>query len=194
MHCLPRVGRAILALAVAAALAGCVELLPQGQTTVKSPWRSYEEAKTAIDRIVPGRTTVAELNSAGIDPYNNANVQILSYSDILLRFPVAGLIAQEHLDSGLRTCLYAGKACTGYAIAIKETTHDRTGEFWSDTFRFKRVVDTVGWSFNALILIVDGRVVYTLYAGQPIIHEQEVTRQPLGPLQNWGDSIPLGFR
>jgi hypothetical protein len=52
------------------------------------------------------------------------------------------------------------------------------------------VVDVHGWSFHALILAVDGRVVYVLHGGEPIIKEQETNKQPLGPLQGWGDAIP----
>jgi len=41
-----------------------------------------------------------------------------------------------------------------------------------------------GWSFNGIILIVDERVVYTLYGGQPKLHTEETSRQPLGPFQD----------
>jgi hypothetical protein len=29
--------------------------------------------------------------------------------------------------------------------------------------------------------------VYAVYGGQPTVHETEVNRNPLGPLQGWGD-------
>jgi hypothetical protein len=32
--------------------------------------------------------------------------------------------------------------------------------------------------------------VFTLYGGQPIVHEMERNKQPLGPLQGWGDIVP----
>ena len=38
--------------------------------------------------------------------------------------------------------------------------------------------------------MVDDTVVYTLYGGQPRISEKEQNRQPLGPLQGWGDFLP----
>ena len=171
-----------------AALCGCSELLPRGQEEVHSPWHNFTEARDAIDRIAPEKTTVAELRDLGIDPYLSPNVQLLSYSDILLRFPMTMSDGRDHLDAGLRRCLESGKACTGYAIAVRETHRDRTGNFWVDTFGFKRVTDVTGWSFNALILLVDDQVVYTLYSGQPQLREQEVTRQPLGPLQGIGEA------
>ena len=138
-------------------------------------------------RIVPGETTREGLARLGIDPYASPNVQLLTYSDIALRFP--GALPEGSLDAGLRACLAAGKACEGYSIQVRDVKRDRTGPFWPDAFGFRRVVDVSGWSFNALILLVDGRVVYTLYGGQPNLREQEVTRQPLGPLQNFGESI-----
>lgn len=152
-----------------------------------SPWASFDEARAAIERIVPGRTTTEELRAAGIDPYASANVQLLSYSDVMLRFPSSSGLEQP--DAGLRQCLRAGKGCTGYAISARGAKRDRTGTFWQDALGFKRVVEVTGWSFNALVLLVDDRVVYTLYGGQPKLHELEVTRQPLGPLQNVGEAI-----
>jgi hypothetical protein len=173
-------------------LAGCAALLPASESAVRSPWRTFDEARTAIERIDSERTTLAELRSAGIDPYASPNIQLLSYSDILLRFPLGGNAASGRLDRGLRECLEVGKACTGYSINVREVKRDHTGPFWLDALGFKRVVETTGWQFNALILMVGDRVVYTLYSGQPRLHEHEVTRHPLGPLQNFGESIPVG--
>ena len=185
--------RASLAAFIAAAglLAGCAALLPKGEAAVENPWHSFDEAKAAIERIVPEQTSAAELRAQGIDPYTSSNVQLLSYSDILLRFPMNGSFEHDGLDHGLRTCLDAGKACTGYSITIREVKRDRTGGFFLDMLGFKRVTDTSGWSFNALILLVNDRAVYTLYGGQPIVREHEVAIQPLGPVQSLGNSLPV---
>jgi hypothetical protein len=184
-----RAGR--IALAVAAGLAaGCADLLPKAQSEVSSPWSSFEGARAAIERIEPGRTTVAGLREAGIDPYATPNVQLLTYSDIALRFPIN--LGRDRIDAGLRECLEAGKACTGYSINARDVRRDRVGGFWKDTLGFRREVEVKGWSFNALVLLVNERVVYTLYGGQPNVLEHEVTRQPLGPVQNFGESLPLG--
>jgi len=182
------VGRAIIA--IAAALVGCVELLPKSQSEVQSPWQDFAGAKTAIERIVPYQTTRQDLHANGIDPYASANITLLTYSDIILRFPLGGAVPQEKMDRGLRECLNAGRACYGYAIVARDTRRDRTANFWLDSLNFYRKVDVSGWSFNATILLVDDTVVYVIYGGQPIIREQEISRQPLGPLQNWGDALP----
>lgn len=175
-------------LAAAGLAAGCSELLPKSQAEVRSAWHSFDEARAAIERIVPGKSTSAELQAAGIDPYASANVQLLTFSDIALRFPLNTLPAGEQ-DLGLRQCFAAGRACTGYSISVRDVKRDRVGPFWQDTFGFRRVIDVSGWSFNALVLLVNDRVVYTLYGGQPNLREQEVSRQPLGPVQSLGDRV-----
>jgi hypothetical protein len=183
--------RRALACGVAAlALAGCVDLLPKARTEVTSGWHDFEQARATIERIVPFRTTAADLKAMGIDPYATPNVQLLTYSDILLRFPLSGTMPLERLDRGLRECLEAGKACEGLSITARNTNRDRIGDFWLDAFQFKRIVDVTGWSFNALVLVVEGRVVYVIHGGQPMIRERETNRQPLGPLQGWGDMLP----
>lgn len=181
--------RPLRLLAAAALLAGCAHLLPRTHSEVSSPWHSYAEARTAIEAIVPGQTTSAELHAMGLDPSTSPNLQVLTYSDILLRFPIQGN-AIGTLDAGLRECLEAGKACTGYFLNVREVKRDRVGSFWPDALGFKRVVEVTGWSFNALILLVDERAVYTLHGGQPSLRENEVSRQPLGPVQDLGDAIP----
>ncbi len=172
------------------ALTGCVALLPTEATEVSSPWQSFDEAKAAVTRIVPFETTRADLLAAKIDPYQTPNIALLTYSDIILRFPLGGSVPQEKLDRGLRECLNAGQACSGYAISVRDMKRDRTANFWLDSLHFYRRVDVSGWSFNAIILLVDDRVVYMLYGGHPMIREREETRQPLGPVQNWGDAVP----
>jgi hypothetical protein len=175
-------------------LAGCAELLPKASSQVASPWKSYEEAKAAADRIVPFRTSATELRALGFDPFATPNVQLLNFSDIVLRFPMSANLPLEKLDPGLRQCFEAGNKCEGYSVNIRETKRDRVGNFWLDSLQFYRVTDVTGWSFNALMLLVDGRVVYVIYGGQPIVREQETNKQPLGPLQGWGDVVPNLFK
>ena len=188
MKTLPKYMR--VALAACSLCGGCAQLLPNVEGDVASQWSSFDQARQAIERIEPGRTTAADLRTQGIHPFASTNVQLLSYSDVLLRFPIAASI--DELDPGLRGCLRAGKACSGYMVNASNTRKDRVGGFWEDVLGFKRVVETTGWNFNALILLVDDRVVYTLYGGQPNVREHEVRRQPLGPVQGLVESVPIG--
>ena len=191
MRCPSTATRIAATVGVAVALlAGCSELLPKASSELESPWPDSAAAQTAIQRIQPFTTTRAELQAAGIDPFTRPNITVLTYSDITLRFPVGGSVPLDKLDRGIRECLEAGKACYGYSISVRDVKRDRTGDFWLDSLRFLRQEDVHGWSFNALILLVDDVVVYTLHGGQPNIAERETNRQPLGPLQNWGEALP----
>ncbi|MGZ5066418.1 MAG: hypothetical protein ACXWG1_12545 [Usitatibacter sp.] len=167
-------------------LAGCADLLPHAQTEVQATWNSFEEAKAAMDRFDSQRTTGADLRAAGLDPYTNPNVELLNYSDILRHFPLAAPIAK--IDPGLRECLEAGKSCTGYSIAVRKSHRERVGPFLLDLLSFRRETKNTGWTFNAIVLLVDDHVVYSLYGGKPSISETEKTIEPLGPLQDWNGS------
>lgn len=140
--------------------------------------------------IAPYRTRTGDLAAIDIDPYNAPNIPLLTYSDLALRFPSGIAVPAERLDRGIRDCLYAGKACYGYAISVREIRRDCTGNFWLDSLGFRRDTEISGWAFNALLLVVDDAVVYTPYGGQPLIREYETSRQPLGPLQRWGETLP----
>lgn len=169
------------------ALAGCSSLLPRSDLATQESWASFEEAREAIERIVPHQSSRADLKLARIDPYVNPAVTILSFSEVAQRFGTA--LKPEELEPGIRECLTSGRACSGYSIVVKKTERRRAGNFWLDFLSFRREVDVTGWTFNALILLVGDTVAYTLHSGQPRFHEREVSRNPLGPLQNFGQGI-----
>jgi hypothetical protein len=171
---------------MASALAACSQLLPRSKAEVTATWSSFDEAKAAFDRVEPHRTTASDLRTAGFDPHVNPNVELLNYSDILRRFPLAGSIAR--LDPGLRECMEAGKACVGYSIELRTSHRERVGPFLLDLLSFRRETRSTGWTFNALVLLVGDEVVYSLYGGKPAISETEKTIEPLGPLQDWNGS------
>lgn len=168
---------------------GCASLLPQAQSSTQHGWKSFDEAKAAIERIEPFRTTRADLKAAGIDPYQNSGITILTYSDVIQRFTTGAILRADELEPGIRDCLRAGRRCTAYSILQRHVKRDRIGNFFLDSLNFKRDTDVSGWTFNALVVFVDDGVVYTLHGGQPNLKEQEVTRNPLGPLQSWGDGV-----
>ena len=139
-------------------MTGCAELLPKYSAQVSSPWKNYEEAQTSIAQIVPYKSTTNELKEKGFDPLATPNVQLLNFSDIALRFPLNSNIPIEKIDYGLRLCFEAGNKCRGYSINVKETKQERVGNFWLDSLRFYREINTSGWSFNAIVLMVGDRV------------------------------------
>ncbi len=173
-------------------LAGCGTLLPRGESVVESPWHSFADAQQTFDSIVPYKTTVEDLRKLKLDPLQNPNITLLNYSDVLRRFIPSPATNMHDLDSGVRDCIDAKSACKGYEVDQKTVTRRRYGNFWADFLNFKRKVNIVGWRFNGVILIKGDLVVYKLTGGQPVIHELEETRNPLGPLQGIGESKLIG--
>lgn len=180
--------RPALAVFASILLAGCSALLPHGESVAESPWNSYDDALKTFDKIVPHQTTVEDLAKLKLDPMHNPNITLLNYSDVLRRFITSPSTDVEDLDSGVRECIQAKLACSGYEIDQKSLTRQRYGNFWADFLNFRRKTDIVGWRFNGVILLRNGVVVYKLTGGQPTIHEREETSNPLGPLQGVGES------
>ena len=176
-----------LSVVLVVGLGGCASLLPHGKALSDKPFGSYEQARAAFDRIEPYKTSPATLRELGIDPAVTPNVTLLNYSDIIRKLlPPSG--SDVVLDPGIRDCLKAQAACRGYEIEQQHIDRKRIGNFWLDFLDFRRETTTTGWRFNMLLLIVDGQVVYKLWGGQPEISTLETSRNPLGPLQGFGQS------
>jgi hypothetical protein len=174
--------------AAVASLLACSALLPKGEGLVQSPWQSYQEAQQTLDKVVPHVTTTADIGQLRLDPASNPNITILNYSDILRRFVPSPSINANDLDRDILECIRARSACKGYEVNVRVTKRNRYGNLFLDFLNFRRKVDIVGWSFNAVILIKDDIVIYKLTGGQPAIHEHEESTNPLGPLQGIGES------
>jgi hypothetical protein len=169
-------------------LTGCASFLPQGSAQIDGPWQSYDEAQQAFDKIVPYQTTLADLKGLKLDPHTNPNITILTYSDVLQRFLPNASVDVDSLDKGVCDCINAKTACKGYEVTQKSIKRNRVGNFFVDFLNFRREVDVTGWSFKGMLLVKDTVVIYKLSGGQPIIHEQEANKNPLGPLQGAGDA------
>jgi len=184
----------LVAVTVGAALAGCSTLLPTSKKEIVSDWNSYAKAVASLAAIEPYKATRADVHKEGLDPRFNPAITVMHFSDVLQRFSAAALIKPDDVDRGIRDCLHAGKQCSGYAISVKKVERNRVGNFWLDTFNFKRETVTTGWSVDALLVFVDNLLVYELIGGQPTINEYEVVHNPLGPLQPWGDQVLQSVR
>jgi hypothetical protein len=168
-------------------LTSCTALLPKGENVTESPWHSFDEAKQSFEKITPYQTKIDDLKHLGIDPFSTPNITILTYSDILRRFVPSTIIQPDDLDGGIRDCLAAKELCRGYEIDHKQIKRKRYGNFWLDFLNFDRKTEVTGWRFNAVIVIKDNLVTYKLWSGQPLIHELEDNRNPLGPFQGSGE-------
>lgn len=190
----PRASCALVVALAVALLAGCTSLLPRAKSEIVSGWTSYDDAVSALGAVEPYRATRGDIHALGLDPARNPAITVLHFADVLQRFSAAALMKPEDLDPGVRDCLRAGKHCSGYAIAVKKLDRDRVGSFWLDSFNFRRETVTTGWSVDALLVFVDDLMVYELVGGQPTILEVDVRRNPLGPLQSWGERLLPALR
>ena len=170
---------------------GCSSLLPRSRSEL-SAFQSFDEARNAVDTLVPMSSNVGTLSQLGIDPLKQPNITILTQADIVRRFLPSSLLKREDLDPGVLACLEARDACRGWEIAATRIVKARTGNFLSDFTNFVRHSETTGWRFNALILLVNNVVVYRAWGGQPNVNEIEHTTNPLGPLQEMGPPIVTG--
>lgn len=112
----------------------------------------------------------------------------MNYSDVIRRFIPSTQVNETDLAPGVKTCILAQAACKGYEVVQRYSKRVRYGGFWADFLNFRRKVDVSGWTFTGVILVKDDVVVYTLVGGQPVIHELEESKNPLGPFQGSGES------
>jgi hypothetical protein len=154
-----------------------------------TPFRSFDEARLAIESLVPMQSDVASLKSLGLDPARQPNTTILTQTEVVRRFVPSALLKREDLDPGMLSCLEARDACSGWEIVAINIEKKRTGSFLADFLNFERRSETTGWRFNALVLLVNDKVVYRSWGGQPSVNEVEVSNNPLGPLQEMGRAI-----
>lgn len=174
---------------VSLALAACASLLPEGQQETKTPWTSYAEAQAMFAKIVPGKTSLAELKALGFDPDTTPNVALLGHADLLRRLVAASSFDISSLDPGLRICASPRQTCFAFEIEQTHTERKRLGNFWLDFLNFDRQTDISGWQFDAIVVVNKDLVVYKLWSGKPSIHSYENEHSPLGPLQGLGSSV-----
>jgi hypothetical protein len=171
---------------------GCENLLPSSKVRVHSPWHDFDSVKEDYEKIIPGKTTLTELNKIRFSPYTVPNIRILNATDTINIFMQNPSMRLESLDPGIQKCLEAKARCTSYKIEPSNLDSKRIGNFWLDLFTFKRHTVATGWEFKGLIIIIDDVVVYKdPLGGRPSIHTEEIQNKPMGPFQDAAEAIPM---
>lgn len=185
-----RYTRSIVAVSVLC-LCSCTSLLPKGQSEDLSPFSKYEDARNAFGKVTPYRTTLADLKTFGFDAQSSTNVREIAYPQFMSLVAESPYLPMEQLDVGIRDCITAGSRCRAYVFQFGHQSRNRTGGFWLDFFNFKRVTQTSGWRFQGVVLVHDDNLVlFRNHSGEPNIEKTEVRRNPLGPLQSFGETVP----
>jgi hypothetical protein len=170
------------------ALSGCAGLLPKTHSEA-SAFKTFDEARLAIESLIPMQSDQSTLTALGIEAGKQPNTTLLTHADVVRRFVSGSMLTKQDLDPGVVMCIEARDACRGLELQASRIAKDRTGNFFADFLNFSRRTDTKGWRFNALILLVNNTVVYRNWGGLPAIDETEVHTNPLGPLQDVGPSV-----
>ncbi len=169
--------------------AGCRSLLPRGEETTKSKFKSYDEAEIALMEVFPNKTTIKDLAYLGLGP-EDSNVKKLNYKECLDLFIYnVSAIDKEDLPEAIQTVIKEKENCYGLEITLNKLDKQRVGNFWSDFFSFKKVKRIEGWNFKALIVLHNDIVIYKLTSGTRNISKLDSEKTPLGVFQNAGEDI-----
>ena len=175
----------LLFIAIATIGTGCstATWLPSKMTNTQGQWTSYQQVETVVKGIKHGHT-LQDVKKLGLDVDNTPNVKSLTYLDIARRF---GLIGYRDrvvvLPDGVKKLMQAAEKGKGYELTVQSTHSRRIGSFCADFFQFRKNTHTTGWEFSVLLIVVDDKVEYVLYKGNPNIDKVEKEKNPLGPFQ-----------
>jgi|SRR6185503_17491467 hypothetical protein len=175
--------RGLLFLALVLLSSGCRSVLPSEDRRPRTPWTNFNDADAAFDKIVPHKTTVADLKDLGFDPHATPNVRIITYLDIINRFLPNNSLKLDDLQPDVRACIESKDCCHAYEINLDITNNKRYGSVVLDIFGFNKKTHVTGWSYRALIIVKDEVVTYKLRAGEPNVNKYERKTKPLGPFQ-----------
>ncbi len=163
-------------------------LLP-AENAVSTSFDSYQAVEAAYDKVKPGETNSSGLSQLGFDMKKEANVETLSYLSVIKRFMPEGAVRFENLAPAIQHCINAQEHCVVVIFRPAMVHSQRTGSIVMDLAGFERTNVDTGWSAEVLFLIEDETVVYKVMQGEPSTREVKNTVQPLGPLQNLGNTV-----
>ena len=165
--------------------AGCGTLLPSSTDLTSSKWKTYQQAENTVSKIIPNKTTTADLKGLGIDFKKTPNLEQLTYLDVMERFKLDSTVFNNlKLPPGIQRALNMHEKCRAYELTLDSTNSKRIGSFWKDILGFHQISKQTGWSFKALIVMVDDTVIYVLHSGSPRIDTIQSRKKPLGPFQS----------
>lgn len=113
-------GAVILAL-----LSGCAHLLPETRSEEPSPFAIFEDARAAIERIEPHRTSVQEMKALGLDSQASSNVREVPYPQLVGQLVESPSLALSDLDPGIRECIAARQRCRAYRFRFSRVMRER---------------------------------------------------------------------
>lgn len=181
--------RSIMAGCLAVLLAACSSVLPHESSAVGGKFRTYDQLMASYDKIALGRTRTTDLSPLGFDPHTTPNVAVLSYLDIIKRFVPNDAMSLRHVPKPVRDCIDAQNRCSAYLYHLQHTETHHNGAVIPDLIGTERDTTRSGWSAEIILVLRDDNVVYKVMSGMPNLEERHDKSQPLGPLQDLGNSL-----
>ena len=166
-------------------LGGCSSLLPK-KDIESTTFKTFDEARAAIEAIVPMQSSRQTIRKNGLDFSDYPNALQLTHADVVRRFLPTSLLKREDLDPGILQCRESRDACRGVELSVSKIHKVRMGNFFADFVNFQRRTHTTGWRFNAVVLFVNDTAVYRSWGGQAVVDQMEDATNPLGPFQGLG--------
>jgi hypothetical protein len=180
---------AVALIAVSFALVQCAGSLPRSEQVTQSTWPTFDAAKAAYDKVRAGETTAEDLKKMGYDPYNDANIRVMSYLDINRLFLAGEARTVASIPKEVQACLAEQEACRGYGVNLERIHRKRRGSTFLDLLNFRRKTHETGWRFSAVFVVHNTLVIYKLWSGEPKIDRLTDAENPLGPIQEPVDVI-----
>jgi len=186
-----RTAKIIVSATFMLSLVGCggLGLLPhESQVLASANFQTYDQVAVAFTDIVPGQTRLADLPKLGFDTATTPNVEILSYLGVIERFMPRNSMTFDHLAPSVQACIEAQDRCSAFVFHPQQVQSRRLGNIFLDVLGFERQTLDTGWQAEVVLLMQDGHVAYKLMSGRPRIEDMHDTVQPLGPLQDLGNT------
>lgn len=164
-------------------------ILPQQHELAITSFHTFDQTRTGYDKVVVNQTSIADLKALGFDPDRSANIQQITYLDVVQAFLPRQDMPFSTVPTSVQTCIAAQNRCIGYLVAPKVSDSARTGSIFLDFFNFRRRTEMKGWTASSMFVLLDGVVIYKLWSGEPNIHTISTHVNPLGPAQDLGSAI-----
>ncbi len=180
----------IVSTAFMLSLVGCggLGLLPHESRVSSSSFQTYDQVQAAYVDIVPGSTRLSDLQKLGFDTATTPNVEVLSYLGVIERFMPRNSLTFDRLAKPVQACIEAQDRCSALVFHPEHVESRRMGNIFLDLLGFERQTLSTGWSAEVVLLMQDGHVAYKLMSGRPHIEDMHDAIQPLGPLQDIGNT------
>jgi hypothetical protein len=159
------------------------------ENMVSTSFDSYAAVEAAYDKVKLGETDTQGLAQLGFDMVKEPNIERLSYLTVIRRFMPEGAVRFENLAPSIQSCINAQERCVVVIFRPSRFHAQRTGSVVADLAGFERATTETGWAAEVTFLIQDKTVVYKLIQGNPNTKEVRDEVQPLGPLQNLGNTV-----